>query len=115
MRSPTARTLQRLRSLGWTADVTERWLPKVNKRKDLFGFCDVLCMRPDKGFLAIQSTSRGNVSHRLRKIQATPAARTFLLSGGRLEIWGWARSKASQRWKVRKRVLTLRDFACVNL
>lgn len=107
--SPTRRTLVRLRSLGWTADVTERWIPKAKKRKDLFGFIDVVAIRADKaGVLGIQCTTVSNQAARLTKLLAIPATRTWLLAGNRVQVWGW--KKRSGRWEVTKRDVQIEDL-----
>ncbi len=58
--TPTARTLQALRKLGMTADVVERWLPRIMVRKDYLGFADVLALDGQPGVLAIQTTTGAN-------------------------------------------------------
>jgi hypothetical protein len=42
MMTPPVRTLRHLRRAGYTAAVVETWIPHVNRRRDLFGFADVL-------------------------------------------------------------------------
>ena len=107
--TPTQRTLARLRDEGWTAAVTERWNSFAKIRQDLFGFCDVLAIMsavtPGRGFLAVQCTSGPNVSARVTKLTALPEVRTWLLAGGRCEVWGWSKRGArGQRktWQVRR-------------
>ena len=46
MTSPTARTLDLPRRCGHLAAVVEKWLPKVNRRRDLFGIADVMPVHP---------------------------------------------------------------------
>jgi hypothetical protein len=40
--TPMARTLAFLRGCGHAADVVERWLPRVNVRRDLFHCIDIV-------------------------------------------------------------------------
>src|SRR5437660_1406196 len=66
--TPTARTLTHLRRLGFIADVCERWLPHVNRRRDLFGLGDVIAFPPrDKLVLIVQATSLAPVGDRKRR------------------------------------------------
>lgn len=87
--TPTQRSLAKLRDEGWTVAITERWNSFVKIRQDLFGFCDLLCISPSRGFLAVQTTSGSNVSARIAKIQAEPRAGIFLAAGGKIEVHGW--------------------------
>lgn len=98
--TPTQRTLQRLRKLGITCEVVERWLPRVMVRKDLLGVIDIIAL--DGGILGIQATSGTNISSRMRKAEAEPRLAKWLASGGRFEVWGWKQNKKSKRWSVRR-------------
>lgn len=98
--SPCQRSLAKLRKEGWTCQVTERWNPFANIRIDLFGFCDVLAMRPTAGFMAVQTTSGPNVSARLDKIKSEPKAAIWLASGGRIVIHGWRKVGARGKRKL---------------
>ena len=103
MTSPTARTLAHFRKCEIPAGIVERWIPagkdkdgKVNpfgKRKDLFGFIDVVALW--QGIVGIQVTSGSNTAARLGKIQTecNAVAQTWLEMGGRIEIWGWRKLK----------------------
>jgi len=88
--TPTSRTLAYLRRLGFLADVVERWLPRVDRRRDLFGFADVLAVHPRDGiFLLVQATALGHVAHRLAKSKSRPELLGWLKAGGRFEVHGW--------------------------
>jgi len=105
--SPTARTLQLLRSEGWLPQVVERYLPHARVRQDFLGFADVLAIRPGDGILAVQCTTSSHASNRLHKAQQLPALRTWLECGFRFEVWGW--QMRGKRWTVHKEALTLED------
>jgi hypothetical protein len=110
--TPTGRTLNELRRLGFTAEVVERWLPRANLRKDLFGCADVLAARSaDRLLLLIQATSWPNVAARVAKSQRSAGLAAWLRSGGRFEVWGWA--KRGERWEVRRVELRAEDLAAV--
>lgn len=99
MSSPTQRTLAKLRKEGWTVAVVEHWNPHARIRQDLFGVVDILALK-DGETLAVQATSRGNISSRVKKIaehENTPAIRE---AGWRFEVWGWGKM-ANGRWEVR--------------
>lgn len=116
--TPTARTLAKLRKLGVTAQVVERWNPyggarkpdgtAVGNRVDLFGVIDVIVIGgreyslvdPRCGIIGIQATSAANMSSRRRKSAAEPRLLEWLNAGGRFEVWGWR--KKGSRWIVKR-------------
>lgn len=72
--TPTQRTLKLLRELGWHAEVVERWIPKVNIRKDLFGFVDIVGVRERSPFpLWVQTCSGTDHAKRVSKMREQPA------------------------------------------
>lgn len=97
--SPTQRTLEKLRKDGWMPWVVERWLPRVNKRSDLFGFIDILAIK-DGEVLAVQATSRSSVSSRVKKIGDHENVAEVRKAGWRIEVWGWGKM-ANGRWQCR--------------
>lgn len=99
MSSPTQRTLAHLRKQGYTADVVERWIPRANVRKDLFGVIDVIAIGNGET-LGVQCTSYPNVSSRVKKIEACDALPELRRSGWRLLVHGWRKPKT--RWEVRE-------------
>lgn len=91
-KSPTQRSLERLRRAGAMAATVERWNPYAQVRQDLFGFADVLAIDDAPGCLAIQATTADNSGHRLAKFKGSEVAakiKRFLAAGNRLEIHGW--------------------------
>lgn len=88
--SPTALTLRQLRTMGYPAvEVVERWIPGANIRKDLFGFIDILAIDGDGGVLAVQATSRSNLSARARKIAESDLVGYVRKAGIEIQCWGW--------------------------
>jgi len=114
MSSPTSRTLQYLRDDGMLAGVVEKWIPKVKQRVDLFGFIDIVAIRPGKdGCLGVQATSRSNVAARRTKILGLNPARVWLQTGNRIWIVGWSKKGAKGKrklWTPSVSVVTLEDF-----
>jgi hypothetical protein len=104
--TPTARSLALLRRAGFLADVVERWIPRANVRRDLFGIGDVLAVHPRRReILLLQVTSGAHVGDRLAKVRERPALKVWLLAGGQFEVWGWLRR--GDRWRVKR--LAIRD------
>jgi len=89
------------RQRGFTAEVVNRWLPEVNRRRDLFHCADVLVVHArDRRFLLVQCTSLANVSARVTKSRRQPELRDWLKAGGEFEVWGW--SKRAGEWVVKR-------------
>lgn len=89
MPTPTARTLKQLRDEGYTATVVERWNPHARRRQDLFGFGDILAIKPGMPALIVQATSGTNHSARRRKILGIEDAQRWLNTGNTIEVWSW--------------------------
>ena len=75
MSSPTTRSLELLRELGYTAKVVEHWDPYAKIRQDLFGM-DILALKPVEPVLVVQATTGSNHAARARSWteQALPAS-----------------------------------------
>lgn len=100
--SPTARSLQVLRQLGYEADVVERWVGR--QRKDLFGCIDIVAVHPTFGILGVQATTTSNMAARVKKIEQEPRVGPWI-EHAKLEVWGWAkRGKQGERklWTLRR-------------
>lgn len=97
--SPTQRSLKLMRERGLHAEVVEKWIPGANIRRDLWGFCDVLCLGDD-GLVAVQCTSLSNISSRIHKITESPLLSRVRKCGIRILVHGWGKKKS--RWEVRE-------------
>lgn len=88
--TPTQRSLTYLRDLGFTCAVVERWNPHMRVRQDLFGFADLLAIKPGV-ILLVQVTSGSNTAARRTKIltECRENAAKWLDAGGEIEIHGW--------------------------
>lgn len=95
MPSPTQRSLKHLREEGWEVAIVEKWNQFSKQRQDLFGFADLLAMRPGE-IAAIQVTSTG-VAARRKKILAEPRALDWILAGGTIYIHGWRKLKQKKK------------------
>lgn len=115
MTNPTARSKRRLEAEGYTVALTERWIPQARRRVDLFGFGDLLAIRP-AACIAVQSTSGSNLAARVAKILAEPNALRWLQAApgfAQIVIHGWAkRGPRGKRktWECRERFITVNDF-----
>lgn len=101
MSSLTARTLNRLRKLGFLAATFERWIAPVKRHQDLFGVADVLGVYPrDRLVLLVQCTSAAHVGDRLKRIQDRPELPALLKAGVQVQVWGWRQVAGKWRLKV---------------
>ena len=97
--SPTQRSLKRLRELGYTVQVVEKWNPHAKVRQDLFGFIDLLAIRKGE-VLGVQACARGDIAKRAQKIADHENVGIVRQAGIRIEVHGWAKM-ASGRYEVR--------------
>ena len=97
--SPTVNTLALLRKEGYLVSVVEKWNPHARIRQDLFGFIDILAIRENET-LAVQCTSDGHVSDRVKKITDHENLPEVRKAGWRIEVHGW--KKKGNRWECRR-------------
>jgi hypothetical protein len=84
--SPTARSLQHLRALGYQAEVVEKTI----------------------AILAIQCTSGSNVAARIQKLNENGFTQLWKSVGASLEVWGWAKQGPRGKrkiWTLRRETL----------
>ena len=98
------RVLKLLRDDGYTATVVEHYDFYTKRRYDLFGLIDVLAIGHGET-LAIQVTSRSNMSSRRRKMRDSPTLTEMLRAGWRIELWGY--DKPTHRWRLKRESLDL--------
>ena len=97
--SPTELSLRELRKQGYTAQVVEKFNQFAGVRQDLFGFIDIVAIKPNvNGVLGIQATSRDHISHRSKKITDSNIYPIWIGCGNQIEVWGWRKEGA--RWQV---------------
>jgi hypothetical protein len=97
--SPTARSLDLMRRRGYIADVAEKWIEATKRRRDLFGFCDVVALRIDE-VVFVQSTTDSNVAARLTKIREHKNFERVRRSGVTIVVHGWKRKQGT--WLCRE-------------
>lgn len=99
--SPTKLSLRYLREQGYTAAVVETWNPHAGIRQDLFGFIDVLGVRPGET-IAVQTTTAAGVSARVKKIGDSPLIGAVREAGWTIHVHGWR--KVGNRWQLARTV-----------
>ena len=97
-RSPTQRSLEYLRELGYHCEIVEKWNSFTKQRKDLWGWCDILAIRKDV-VLAVQVTASA-VADRIKKIQDSTTVALVRDAGIRIEVHGW-RKNSKGRYVIR--------------
>ena len=96
--SPCARSMEKWRKAGWFVEHTEHWDHFAKRRKDLLGFADWIALTDGVAVLG-QSTSRDNISARIKKINSLDSAARWRTSGGRIVVEGW--DKFQGKWRVK--------------
>ena len=96
--TPTARSLETLRALGYTAQVVERWNPHAKIRQDLFGCIDILAVNGH--VLGVQACAGSSAAARATKAVAEPRLRTWLEAGCAFEVWAWRKVGPRGKRKV---------------
>ena len=93
------RSQLRWKKLGYLVANVEKYNAYTKTRHDLFGCIDLLAIGY-KETIAIQTTSKNNMSSRIRKIEDAKALTVMLQSGWRIVVEGWFKSK--NRWEVKE-------------
>ena len=89
-----------MREKGFHAEVTEKWVPGANIRRDLWGFVDILCLGDSGDLVGVQSTSASNIAARVAKIAESPLLGRVRKANIKIIVHGWAKRKG--RWVVRE-------------
>lgn len=106
--SPTARTLEYMRNQGASPWVVEKWNPFAHIRQDLYGFIDVVALRPgEQGLLGIQATTDSHGAERVTKIQGIDVARLWLSCKNPIWVMTWAQRGGKRKWTPKITPLTL--------
>ena len=93
--SPTQKALKELRAAGWTVGIVEHWNPFAKIRQDLYGCIDLVCMLKGCPLLAVQVTSRSNLTARMTKSRAV--AEMWVSTGANFQVWGYGTTKTKGR------------------
>jgi hypothetical protein len=111
--TPTARTLQHLKKLGYTAQVVEQTIRGKGMvfKRDLFGCIDVLALGDGRAW-GIQACAGSSHAARLTKAKQQPGLADWLRCGNRFEVWSWAKQGPRGKrkvWTLRREAVTLED------
>lgn len=98
MSSPTQRSKKLLEDEGYTVEIVERYNSFVKRRFDLFGFIDLLAIKPGET-VGVQTTSYSNLSARVRKIADHENVDAVREAGWKILVHGW-RKNPKGRWEV---------------
>lgn len=102
MKSPTELSLDFLRKQGYSVAITEHWNAFAKIRQDLFGIIDLVAIKAGiPGVLGIQTTSRTNISARVKKSMQNKDLLTWYKAGNRFLVHGWG--KVNGVWKLEER------------
>lgn len=111
--TPSQRSLKLLRNDGWIVDSVEKYIHQTKQRKDLWGFVDLIAMKPGELPLLVQVTSGSNTAARRTKIltECRENALCALKSGFRIEVHGWRKLKKPRlHWAARIDEIVEDDF-----
>ena len=117
-KSPTARTMEAVRELGFEVGRTESFNTHIGpfgKRQDLFGIFDLLCFDATST-LGIQcGTGSGHRAHRNTIMENELAPLWLAHPSRRIQIWSWRKIKRvrggkQEIWAPRVEEILLEDF-----
>ena len=91
----TLRTTKHLRQQGYTVATVEYYNYFTKRKHDLFGCIDLLAIGNGET-LAIQVTSKSNMSTRIKKIENNDALPEMIRSGWRILVHGWWKNKSNR-------------------
>lgn len=110
----TERTLEYLRSLGYTCGIVEKTIPNMNRKQDLFGFLDIIALTPH-GVLGVQSTGKDFSGHWLKitRTRAVDAAKWLRTPSTSIMLIGWRKVKTPNgpQWSPRIEMVEYEDLA----
>lgn len=97
-------SMEALRDDGYLVGKTEHWNPWVPPNgimQDLFGFIDLVAIRPGEKITGVQVTKE-HVPEHIEKIQANKAAKVWLESNGRIVVHHWRElgPKGNKKWTL---------------
>jgi len=101
MNSPCQNSLKMLRKAGYICAITEHWNKFARIRQDAFGFIDIIGIKSGEPILAIQTTTRTNISARQNKICELEAAKVWSMAGGFIDIHAWSKKDGRYQCLIR--------------
>jgi hypothetical protein len=100
--TPQVRATHLLRAEGFAVETVEqiKRVPGKTWRVDLFGAFDLLAVNAEGQVRAVQVTSRGNVSSRVKKLADLPVLGWLRKAGWSLLVMGYGKTKTKGDWIV---------------
>lgn len=95
----TPRSVAEMRERGYQVATVEYFNAFTRRKHDLFGCIDLLCIGNGET-VAVQVTSRDNISSCRHKIEENEAYPEMLRSGWKILIHGW--DKDGSRWRLKE-------------
>lgn len=95
----TARSTALLRERGYTVATVEHYNAFTKRKHDLFGCIDLLAIGNGET-VAVQVTSKSNLSARKHKVEEAEAYPEMLRSKWRVILHGWF--KENNRWQLKE-------------
>jgi len=111
--------LKALRTEGRIAGIVERFIAqagKFGKRKDLFGFIDIVAIDPADGIVGVQSCGQAFSEHVHKLVDGEELvgesyeALQAWLRHAKLELWGWRKVKLKRGGKAMRWSPRIADF-----
>lgn len=97
--NPTPRSRAEMVERGYQVATVEYYNAFTRRKHDLFNCIDLLCIGNGET-VAVQVTSRDNISSRRHKIEENEAYPEMLRSGWRILIHGW--DKEDGKWRLKE-------------
>ena len=97
--SLTARSTAHLRDLGYMVATVEHYNSFTRRKHDLWGCIDLLAIGNGET-VAVQVTSKSNLSARKHKIEEAEAYPEMIRSGWRIVLHVWWKEK--NRWQLKE-------------
>ena len=99
--SPTQLSLKHLRKTCDLVQVVEHWNSFVRIRQDLFGIIDILALSGAET-IAVQSTSWGNTSARIKKMSESENIGAIRQAGWKILVHGWRKNPTTKRYELKE-------------
>ena len=103
--------MQFWRKKGYKTAKVEQYNSFSGTRKDMFGFADLVCLKATGPIIAVQATTKSQMSDHLKRYRRDPEVRETLLwwigTGSKVYIQGWSQPRGKGcRWVSDLREIT---------
>lgn len=111
---PTQRTIAWCKRNDMKPGNVQRYIAKIKRFQDLFGFIDIIALPAVGKLVAIQATSGTNHASRVKKVRTFVELRHLLNCGVRVEVHSWTKKKRGYEkptWVLRRTVFAYGEGA----